>query len=324
MKFEYMETGGRKFLAARGEINCPGYMTEMIMRNMPRCIVPFNLIGNEAFTKILYETDTQRPIKDYLMENGADERWIKNFLISADGLLGICGEYLIDPDFMMMDTGSVFYSVDAGCISFILNPFEKGDFRGACKKLLADIAGNYFIDHAVSGEVFRERFLREVNKKDFNIRNLLSRWDDFSYGPNKEPVRVKQNRVEKPVKKEGLIKEILGKFSKNEETNETMAIANNTGHMCLTGICSINTRIPIREEGVTVGRTMLQKDYGLNNNGIGKMHARIYKQDGNVYATDLGSKNGTYLNGEQLDKRVPAKMERGDILAFSDEEFILC
>jgi len=106
--------------------------------------------------------------------------------------------------------------------------------------------------------------------------------------------------------------------------NETMAITNTSGCMCLTGICSINTKIPIKEEGVTVGRTMLQKEYGLYNSGIGKTHARVYKQDGNIFATDLGSKNGTYLNGEQLDKRVPVKMERGDILAFSDEEFILC
>ncbi len=50
------------------------------------------------------------------------------------------------------------------------------------------------------------------------------------------------------------------------------------------------------------------------------MHVSI----GSIFATDLGSRNGTYLNGEQLEKRVPVKMERGDILAFSDEEFILC
>lgn len=235
-----------------------------------------------------------------------------------------CGEYLINPDYIVLSTESIFYSVDTGEILYIFNPFESNDFNWCCRKILVDIAGNYFLDHAVSGEIFRERFLREVGNKNINFRNILSDWETLSYSEKNEAVKNDFIMPKKPVKATELFRDLFSKINKKEDLNATTAVTNTSGFMCLTGICSINTKIPIKEEGVTVGRTMLQKEYGLYNSGIGKTHARVYKQDGNIFATDLGSKNGTYLNGEQLYKRVPARMERGDILAFSDEEFILC
>lgn len=325
MKFEHIEIGGRKFMTVRGEVVCPGYMPEMVMKNIPGNMVPFNFTESGKNSKAMYETDIWRTLKDYLMENGADEQWIKRFLISVDGILALCGEFLIDPDFIMMNAELIFLAENTGSIRYIFNPFENKDFHGACRKMLVDIAGNYFVDHAVSGEVFRERLLREVGRKDFNARNLLARWDSLSFSADNETGSEKQRKIHIPIKKKDYIKSLINrKGNKEEESNETQAITSSTKGMCLTGICSINTRILIKKEGVTVGRGMLQKNYGLYNSGIGKAHARVYVKDGSVYATDLGSRNGTYLNGEKLDKRIPVKIERGDILAFSDEEFILC
>ena len=325
MKFENVEIGGRRFMVARGELSCPGYMPEMIMKNAPASYVPFSFMKKEGSVKVLYETDTYIRLKEFLTDNGADEHWIRNFLISMDGMLALCGEFLIDPDFIMIDAGSIFLSPDSGLVRYIFNPFEINNFKGDCKKLLAEIAGNYFMDHGVSGEVFRERFLREVVKRDFNIRNLLARWEDLSYGDVKMLHAERQTNPDRELKRNEVFKGLFNKLNKKaDDINATTAVSNVTGHMCLTGICSINTKIPIREEGVTVGRGMLQKNYGLYNSGIGKVHARVYEQEGEIFAADLGSRNGTYLNGEQLEKRVPVKLERGDILAFSDEEFILC
>ncbi len=324
MKLDNIEVGGRKFKTLNGEIKCPVYMLRMIMINMPKHLVPFSMSEKGSDIKLMYETDTRRPIGDYLMENGADKQWIKNFLFSLDGIIALCGEYLINPKYIVFNVESIFYSIDTGEILYIFNPFESNDFNLCCRKILVDIAGNYFLDHAVSGEIFRERFLREVGNKNFNLRNVLADWETLSYCEKNDEVKSDFTNPKKTVKAAELFKELFNKFNKKEDLNETMAITNTGGGMCLTGICSINTKIPIKEEGVTVGRTMLQKEYGLYNSSIGKTHARVYKQDDNIFATDLGSKNGTYLNGEQLDKRVPVKMERGDILAFSDEEFILC
>ena len=42
------------------------------------------------------------------------------------------------------------------------------------------------------------------------------------------------------------------------------------------------------------------------------LHARLFHQDGRLYAEDLGSTNGTFVNSERIVK--PTKLGRGDLL----------
>lgn len=48
---------------------------------------------------------------------------------------------------------------------------------------------------------------------------------------------------------------------------------------------------------------------------LSRRHARIFEQDGAVYLVDLGSLNGTAVNGQALDKR-PAQIRQNDEIAF--------
>ncbi len=49
---------------------------------------------------------------------------------------------------------------------------------------------------------------------------------------------------------------------------------------------------------------------------LSRRHARIFEQDGVVYLADLGSLNGTTVNGERVDK-IPVKLKPGDELCFA-------
>ena len=324
MDLKYENVGGKNYGSLIGDIMCPGYMTEMIIRNNPGMIIPMRIIDYDGKSRIMYETDTGMTLKDYFSDCGADEVKIRYLLYSIDRMLAICGDYLLDKEYIMMAADCIHTKGKAGGIRFIFNPFEKMDFQKSCKNLLVDILGNYFSGYSIEGEKLRERLLREINKKDFNVRNLLFRWDDM-IEHNVSGIDIESTADKRETTQKSLLKGIMCKFNRQPPIeNDTVCVTNNGGGMCLTGICSVNTKIPIITEGITVGRNMLQKDFGLYNSGIGKTHARVYEKDGTVYATDLGSKNGTYLNGERLEKRNPVKIERGDILAFYDEEFILC
>jgi pSer/pThr/pTyr-binding forkhead associated (FHA) protein len=48
----------------------------------------------------------------------------------------------------------------------------------------------------------------------------------------------------------------------------------------------------------------------LDDNYTSQLHARIFRRDGTVHVEDLGSTNGTYLNGRKVAGAVPVK--RGD------------
>jgi FHA domain len=64
-------------------------------------------------------------------------------------------------------------------------------------------------------------------------------------------------------------------------------------------------------EEVTVGRAPgcgVRVDDAFTSS----IHARIYRRDGTLWVEDLGSTNGTWLNGERL--TAPAKVGRGDLV----------
>lgn len=42
------------------------------------------------------------------------------------------------------------------------------------------------------------------------------------------------------------------------------------------------------------------------------IHARVYRRDGTLWVEDLGSTNGTWLNGERIAS--PARVDRGDLV----------
>lgn len=60
----------------------------------------------------------------------------------------------------------------------------------------------------------------------------------------------------------------------------------------------------------------------FNNSMISRKHATIFMESKHLHATDLGSSNGTYLNGILMKAHTPYRLNDGDLLQFGldDEE----
>ena len=61
-------------------------------------------------------------------------------------------------------------------------------------------------------------------------------------------------------------------------------------------------RVPLDKEMVTVGR-LPESDVTIQDKGVSRRHAHIRTKDGRSTLTDLGSTNGTKLNGQQVQSR---------------------
>ena len=57
----------------------------------------------------------------------------------------------------------------------------------------------------------------------------------------------------------------------------------------------------------------LTNDHGLEK-GVSRRHARILKREGSVVVEDLGSINGTFINGKRLAPYLPEMLTDGDSL----------
>jgi len=82
-----------------------------------------------------------------------------------------------------------------------------------------------------------------------------------------------------------------------------------------------NKTFPINSSTVRIGRTA-SNEIPLDHHGISREHAIII-QDGTTYSiTDLGSRNGTFVNGRAISEKTP--LVDGDLIRLCDLELVFC
>lgn len=97
----------------------------------------------------------------------------------------------------------------------------------------------------------------------------------------------------------------------------------NTNSILYISIERVNSPIAriVKGEPIVLGReetTLLGKEdinlspYNALERGVSRRHARIYANKGQLYIEDLGSSNGTTLNGEELEAHKAYRVSDGD------------
>jgi hypothetical protein len=71
-------------------------------------------------------------------------------------------------------------------------------------------------------------------------------------------------------------------------------------------------------EGATLGRSN-GADIRIDDPFASSSHARIFPRGGSMYVEDMGSTNGTYLNGRQL--QTAERLKMADVIRIGDSEY---
>lgn len=72
---------------------------------------------------------------------------------------------------------------------------------------------------------------------------------------------------------------------------------------------------------IVVGRSRKNSNLHLGFEGVSRVHAKLQYRDGVLYVTDLGSTNGTYINGRRLESFKDTPVHAGDTVEFYKELF---
>lgn len=70
-----------------------------------------------------------------------------------------------------------------------------------------------------------------------------------------------------------------------------------------------------------LGRKISEVDYMITGEGVSRRHVLLFLSGENLYAEDLASTNGTYVNGVRLRAGEPMIVEDGDLLAIGPCEY---
>lgn len=78
----------------------------------------------------------------------------------------------------------------------------------------------------------------------------------------------------------------------------------------------------LKGKPILVGRNKKQCALVLRDKGVSRVHAKLYVGDDNaLYVNDIGSVNGTYVNGHRIANFHPVRLGSGDRVKFYVEEF---
>jgi len=83
-----------------------------------------------------------------------------------------------------------------------------------------------------------------------------------------------------------------------------------------------NEKIVINKPEFAIGKERNKVDYAIEGeNSVSRLHAKIRVRAGKCYLMDMGSKNGTYINGNKIDPNAEVLIQNGDKIKFSVVEY---
>ena len=72
-----------------------------------------------------------------------------------------------------------------------------------------------------------------------------------------------------------------------------------------------------------IGKQERVCDYVLDTDGVSRMHLKFFEKDNEIYARDLNSRNGTYINGRKLENEENIRLYNGDSVNICGISYIL-
>lgn len=87
-------------------------------------------------------------------------------------------------------------------------------------------------------------------------------------------------------------------------------------------LCVFDLPIDGREK-LTIGRSDEHADVLIEGDQISRLHLAVFRKNGELEVSDLGSKNGSWAEGARLAANVPVKVSDGTVLRLGDTLFVL-
>lgn len=148
-------------------------------------------------------------------------------------------------------------------------------------------------------------FISKIKARDKKYREEY----DFGYGTEPEVSVAEEPLYSDPESEEDVEGTVFVELPSEESTHRVMSETGQILHV-------------ITEEAVVIGKKEDEVDLFLNDEGISRMHARIFKQGEEYYVEDLNSTNGTFKNGLRLKPYERRKLAKGDEIKLAARKII--
>lgn len=149
----------------------------------------------------------------------------------------------------------------------------------------------------------------------------------------RDRLRMKRNKKQtEGIINESKIEEIniknreMAMFAQNDE-DETVLLKNDVSRSVYAWLVPQNDfgseAVPIENESYLIGKDVPAEEIKISGDTVSRIHARLRLKEGAYTITDLGSKNGTSVNGRILTPGEDCMLHDRDEIAIADRIFII-
>lgn len=110
---------------------------------------------------------------------------------------------------------------------------------------------------------------------------------------------------------------------RSDDSNQTDSVYSITKNISnnRTSFTANSTKTLVNEFPFIIGKSVKGSNLTINNKSISRIHAELIKRKEGIYLSDLGSTNGTYINGIRLEANKPYELSDQDRVTFSNVKY---
>ncbi len=110
----------------------------------------------------------------------------------------------------------------------------------------------------------------------------------------------------------------------NTNNSETviLSIQKDTYPYLIDATLNSKEKIPITKSEFIIGRLKGYVDYEMSNISVGKVHAEVSLYEGKYIIKDLNSRNGTFINSEQIESNREFEIKNNDRISIANSDYI--
>lgn len=344
----YISQDKKYLLVELENYNILNYQVEIVNNNEGIFLLPIRERKVNEKVKIEIDISGKHSVGQYIKAKKLTYDLFLKIALKICDIYLKCEEYLLKSQNILIQNNTIFIDKNTDEIYMVYLPIkneELGNNIESLKKYIRSLSQsinsvNNRDDYNLVSEI-----IKYLNSKEINVKKLKKQIELFIQKKNAENIIVApqpKEVVEEVIREKSFFQKIKSMFSKNnkskinsakniEETNgtniklinedsievnisENSIVGQDMKNKKLNGYLTIENStgketIELNKEILLLGRMSGVVDYVLDSNVVGRVHARIENIDNYYYITDLGSKNGSYLNGARLVANEKYKLE---------------
>ena len=255
------------------------YQMEIINNNRELPILNINVKSINNINKFSCDITGYITLQDYLIQRDINKNDLIGIIHNIVNTIINTENYLLKKYNLVIDVENTYVNILTKEIKMLYIPIKErvneNDYELIRKFLLKVVGVAAKID---SSNPMLKEVIKYIEVQYYSLVDIKKKLEAVS---NQE--LVSSNKVES-------IPSIEPRKTKNK-TNTLLPYLY---------VSATNRKVYIDKDVFMLGRLAEAVDFAINNGAIGRVHARIEKEDDEYYLTDLSSRNGSFINGSRL------------------------